>query len=269
MRSNAFVGLAFALAASAADAFGPEGHLIAGVLAEPALCEQARAEIRALDRAVRADLSDFTELGLWADRIRSDPDWRHSAPWHYMNVETDAATLSEAERAIRAHAHPSEGDVLTAIERFSKELADRTRSSQARGDALRFLVHFVVDIHQPLHVGRAADRGGNEVEIRFDAVTSNLHRFWDTDVIGLRDLSPHEYAALLAGRAIDVAESVDPILWAAESLVARQRVYADLPAAGVQLLDADYLRGAQALTEQRLIAAGRRLASTLNRLLCR
>ncbi|HLF11773.1 MAG TPA: S1/P1 nuclease, partial [Gammaproteobacteria bacterium] len=225
-------------------------------------------EIRALDREVRADLGDFAELGLWADRIRSDPDWQRSAPWHYMNVETDASGLADARRAIRAHAHPAQGDVLWAIEHFSALLADDAQSPSTRADALRLVVHFIVDIHQPLHVGRAGDRGGNEIDVRFGATVTNLHRFWDTDVIELRGWSPQRYARFLAAQESGTTEDADAVTWAAESLVLRTRVYAGLKHSGVRELSTGYLLDAQAVTERRLVAAGRRLASTLNRLLC-
>jgi hypothetical protein len=257
---------------TAAEAFGPEGHVIAGLLAEPQLCAAARDEIKALDRDARADLSDFVELGLWADRLRSDPQWRQSGPWHYMNVAGDVTNLADARRLIRAFVHPAEHDVLWAIEHFSALLADRTQSPSTRADALRFVVHFVVDIHQPLHVGLARDRGGNEINVRYGTKVVNLHRFWDTDVIRLRDWSPQRYARYLAAQPPSAVRDADadPQTWAAESLLLRPRIYAGLrQQSAVQSLSAAYLNDAQASTEQRLVLAGRRLASTLNRLLCR
>jgi hypothetical protein len=250
--------------ASAARAFGPEGHLIAGYIAAPQLCTAARAEIAAL-----AGNQPFEELGLWADRNRSDPAWEHSAPWHYMNIEiAEGAGLRDAEAAARAYRHPPEGDVLWAIERFSTMLTDRALPKKARAEALRFLVHFVVDIHQPLHVGRAADRGGNTIDVRYGTTVTNLHRFWDTDVIKLRDLSALRYARYLP--ALDPnAPANGPPTWAAESLMLRPLIYAGLDGSGVRPLSADYLQDAQSLIEHRLVQAGHRLASTLNRLLCR
>ena len=79
-------------------AFGPLAHRIAGLLAEPELCEAARAEVVALGGAPLA------ELGVWADTIRSEPEWRRSAPWHYMNVDDPPArNASAALASIRAH----------------------------------------------------------------------------------------------------------------------------------------------------------------------
>ncbi|HET7132940.1 MAG TPA: S1/P1 nuclease, partial [Gammaproteobacteria bacterium] len=165
---------------------------------------------------------------------------------------------------------PPEGDVLEAIARFRIELADRALPAGERLDALRFLVHFVVDVHQPLHVGRADDRGGNGVDVRYAGTVVNLHRFWDTDVIWLRGLSPRRYARMLAPRIDAAAAGGAPRDWAAESLALRSTVY-DFPAgrgARPVALDAKYIGRAQRVIEERLVRAGGRLAATLNAVFC-
>ena len=172
-----------AAAPTPAAAFGPAGHRIAGLLAEPALCPAARREVEALGRG-----ESLAELGLWADGIREQPEWRQSAPWHYLNVADAPGPAAAA--AIRAFRHPPEGDVLAAIERFRAELADRGRPEAQRAAALKFLVHFVVDLHQPLHVGRAEDRGGNTIDVVYGETVVSLHGFWDADVLELRGLDP-------------------------------------------------------------------------------
>jgi hypothetical protein len=258
--------------ARTALAFGPLAHRIAGLLAERELCAEARTEVAALGGESLAD------LGVWADTIRSEPEWRHSAPWHYMNVDdprtSDAAA---ALAAIKAFRHPPEGDVLEAIGRFRADLANRALPRRARSEALRFLVHFVVDVHQPLHVGRAEDRGGNEIDVRYGTQTVNLHRFWDTDVLALRGLSAELYASRLrpALAAVAASRSSDGAdVWAAESLALRATVYAfrRQPAAATAqapvALEKEYVAAAQATTEQRLVLASARLAATLNGLWC-
>jgi hypothetical protein len=255
--------LAAAVAAACpceAGAFGPIGHRIAGRLAEPHLCAAAHEEILRLGAG-----ESLAEIGLWADRIRSDPDWRHTAPWHYVNIDDGAS-----EAAIRAYRHAPEGDVLWAVERFETALADRARPAPERTDALRLLVHFVVDVHQPLHVGRAADRGGNEIAVRLGSTETNLHRFWDSDVLELRGLSAERYARRLAPRLRGAAAGTEDVAaWAAESMALRGLVYDFAPArSGAVVLRPEYLETARSVTEDRLVAAARRLAATLNRALC-
>ena len=244
-----------ALVTGSALAYGPEGHLIAGRAAEPLLCERAAEEIRSLGGG-----DDLGELGLWADRIRGDERYRDAAPWHYMNID-DGIPLDAFE-------HPPEGDVLWAIGHFSSRLGDRDLAPDDRAEALRFLVHFVVDLHQPLHVGLARDRGGNAVELEFRGEATNLHRLWDTDAIAWTDRSVSAYTSVVARRAAEPAgpAELDPDVWAGESLALRRAVY-DYGAPGREP-PAAYLDFAARTTEQRLVLAARRLAGTLNSLLC-
>jgi len=243
-----------ALAYLPAFAFGPAGHRIAGELAEPLLCERAAAEIAAL-----AGGESLAEIGLWADTIRGDDGWRHTAPWHYMNIDDD--------QPIEAFEHPDEGDVLAAIERHAEQLATSI-SAEQRAEALRFLVHFVVDIHQPLHVGREADRGGNAIDVTYRREASNLHRFWDTDVLRLEGLSEREHAARVAPlvRIFAGRDRTSPRDWAAESLALRPLVYG-FRGRGTVSLDDAYLDSAETVIRVRLAQAAVRLAATLNALL--
>lgn len=254
-RAAASAGWLALLAAPAAWPYGPEGHLIAGRAAEPMLCKQAAAEIERL-----GDGEDLGELGLWADRIRSDPGYADAAPWHYMNIADGESLL--------AFEHPPQGDVLWAIEHFSARLGEQDLDREARGEALRFLVHFVVDLHQPMHVGREEDRGGNEIELLFRGERTNLHRFWDSGAIALADETMAEYAARVGrlAAAIEVETNLDPVVWAQESLDLRPRVY-DFGAAGREL-PPRYEDFAALVSRERLALSARRLAGLLNRIFC-
>jgi hypothetical protein len=155
--------------------------------------------------------------------------------------------------------------VLQAIPRFSRILSDTSRPRRERAEALRFLVHFVVDIHQPLHVGRESDRGGNTIELVFEGEATNLHRFWDTNVIELENLLAAQYADVLRARMqtnAAAAAELDPLVWAEESFALRTTVY-DFTI-GPQGLDADYIERARDITRRRLAEAALRLAATLN-----
>lgn len=243
---------AFSLVSSVGVAYGPQGHLIAGIAAEDRLCERAAATVSDL-----AGGDSLGEVGLWADEIRSLGTYDHAAPWHYMNI-ADGRRLADFE-------HPPEGDVLWAIDHFAGRLVDSTLSRQQRFEALAFLVHFVVDLHQPLHVGLAEDRGGNAIELLYDGEETNLHRLWDTHVIEWTGLPVRRYATSLVGNDADDV-SLDPMDWAAESLALRRSVYA-YGAARRQPPDS-YLDAAADVTQERLRLAALRLAGTLNRLLC-
>jgi hypothetical protein len=264
----ALLGAAVLVLPAEVLAFGALGHRTAVLLAEQKLCPAARDEIEDLD-----DRQPLTELALWADKIRDDPAWERAVPWHYINFPElpPGAGLKQARAAIDAFHHPPEGDVLTAIERFTATLADRSRPRAERAEALRFVVHFVVDVHQPLHVARASDGGGTEVDVRVGDDVRSLHGFWDTSVFNRRGVAPEQFARELdaAFEAVPAARAHDPpAQWAAESLVLRPTVYSFAPAQGPALLDDAYRSMAQRIAEQRLVLAAARLAATLNAALC-
>ena len=264
----ALLGAATAVVPAQVLAFGGAGHRVAGMLAERELCPAARSEVAAL-----SDGQSLAELGLWADMIRGDPAWEFSVPWHYINVPDlpPGAGLAQARAAIERFHHPPEGDVLTAIARFTATLADRARPREERAEALRFVVHFVVDVHQPLHVARVSDGGGTEVDVRVGDDVMSLHRFWDTTAFNRRRISADQFAQELeaAFKAVPAVRAHDPpAVWAAESLALRPTVYSFAPSPGAAQLDDAYRSMAKTIDEQRLVLAAARLAATLNGAFC-
>ncbi|HEY5622309.1 MAG TPA: S1/P1 nuclease [Gammaproteobacteria bacterium] len=250
------VFLLAALSAPTALAFGPFGHRVAGRIAEPFLCPAASAAVERLGAG-----EALAELGLWADRIRGNPRWESSAPWHYMNID-EGAQLDD-------YVSPPQGDVLWAIAHFRARLANAAMGRETRAEALRFLTHFVVDLHQPLHVGRQSDRGGNTITVSFGDERASLHRFWDTDAISGSDLPPERFVATLQPLVRVLAASyrhADERGWAAESLALRRAVY-DFDAARGQLTD-EYRMEAAEILRLRLAQAGLRLAAEINAALC-
>ena len=238
------------LVAAPALAWGPIGHRAVGQIAEERLGAEAQ-------QAVRALLGDesLAEASLWADQIRSEPQWRMSAPWHYVNIP-DGQAYDRARR-------DRDGDVLEALERFVAVLRYEGASRQDKVAALKFIAHFVGDIHQPLHVGRASDRGGNEIRVSWFGEPSNLHRVWDSEVISWQRLSPKSLLQSLQSRAPgDVAAwgQDSPLTWANESMALRPLVYS-MRGTG---LGRAYLRDAGPVVEQRLLQAGVRLAAMLD-----
>ena len=240
-----------------ATAYGPQGHLIAGRAAAGFLCRAAVAEVGRLGGGDGLD-----ELGLWADRVRGTAAFRHTGPWHYMNI-ADGASLA-------AYVSPAEGDILTALDRAYGQLRPGSAATRTeREQALRFLIHMLVDLHQPLHVGRAEDRGGNRIDVRVAGDRLNLHRLWDTEAITTGAQDVVSYARSIGdniGPGL-LDEPFDPRVWAAESLELRAAVYG-CPGDGAALSSA-YMEQSRAITRDRLTLAAGRLAATLNGLFCR
>jgi hypothetical protein len=241
------------LTAAPAVAWGPNGHRVAALIAENHLEPGARAEVKLLLGG-----QTLAEASTWADDAREQRNWRQSAPWHYVNIP-DGQTYASSRKNRR-------GDVLQAIERFRKTLADRRASPAKRVDALRFLVHFVADLHQPLHVGRAEDRGGNDVEVRWFGRPSNLHQVWDSGILGRQRMSAERWAASLdrAGpERVDGWLDSSPLDWAVESQELRPQVYR----IGDGNLGERYLRENLLIVRRRLLQAGVRLAALLEQTL--
>lgn len=261
-RSSGFGALALLclgslVAAQRAHGFGPDGHRIAGLVAEAYLCDQARVEIGRFGEG-----DGLAELGLWADRIRTQPPWDDSGPWHYVNI-ADGDSFDDYQS-------PPEGDALWAIAHFRSRLRSESLTRELRSEALKFLVHFVVDLHQPLHVGRRADRGGTLTEVFIGENRTSLHRLWDTDAIRDAGLPVAHYVRNVTPMAMLLAAGhrpSPPRQWAAESLSLRTVVYGFDPETGQ--LDEDYLHIARDLVQLRLIQAGLRLADELNDVFCR
>ena len=215
---------------------------------------------RRLDPLTRAqaklllDGKTLAEASNWADDVRERRTWRRSASWHYVNIDD-----GQSYRQARKHRR---GDVLTAIARFERDLADRRSSATKRANALRFLIHFVADIHQPLHVGRWVDRGGNTIELSWFGRPSNLHRVWDSGIIGRQRISSTRWAASLRPPSREQAlrwTDSSPLGWASECQRLRPVVY-DL---GDGRLSEAYYRRALPVVREQLLKAGVRLAALL------
>ena len=164
--------VAGALCAGNAFAWSAEGHRIVARLAAAGLTPDARAAVAEL----LAGEPDPTLAGIadWADRLRDeDPErGKTTSRWHFINFAGHCDY--DAGRDCRG------GDcVVAAINRSYLALADHERPVQERREALKFLVHFVGDAHQPLHASMRDDLGGNRHQVNVGGKGSNMHRVWD------------------------------------------------------------------------------------------
>jgi hypothetical protein len=216
----------------------------------------------------------------WADAWRSSH--RETAQWHFVDIELDhpdlrAACFGFPAPAKPASAGPAEDCVVGRINAFAAELADPATLQAEKILALKFLLHFVGDLHQPLHAADNHDHGGNCVRLALGGPrTTNLHSYWDTIVIEALGSDPVALAAALRSQIgpADRArwERGDPKTWAMESFgVARTTGYAInsppgcAPDAAPVALPAGYDAAAQKAAALQLERAGVRLALVLNR----
>lgn len=236
----------------AAKAWGPEGHRIVGQIAADQLNPAAT-------RAVAAILADEPEATLagvanWADDTRT----KESGPLHYLNFPRGSCTYLPARDC------PDGRCVIAAIEQSIATLTQKNVSPAARNEALKNLVHFVGDLHQPLHAGRSEDRGGNTVQLQWQGEGSNLHQLWDSLLIRAINPDWRRQALRLAPPKI-APKPMDSAEWAREScaIVAASDFY---PTSATPD-EAAYLARWQPTLDQRLSLAGLRLAALLNGLL--
>lgn len=238
-----------------AVAWGQNGHRIVGQIADERVSGRTRAEVLLL-----LGVEDLAEASTWPDEQRSNPApfWQYDAgPWHYVTVP-DGMTYAQIGA-------PPQGDAVTALAQFAATVRDRDAPQSDRALALRFIIHIVADLHQPLHVGNGTDRGGNDVRVRWFGEETNLHSVWDTRLIAGENLSYTEHARWL-GRSIEPREEIDwwepdPLVWVAESAAIRPTIY---PESDNARLSYRYSYYYLATAEERLQQAGVRLAAYLD-----
>ncbi|WP_164155914.1 S1/P1 nuclease [Sandarakinorhabdus rubra] len=232
--------LLLALLPAPALAWGDYAHRLTARIAWAQLTPDARAEVRQLLRAEPdlatqdCPLSTIEDASVWPDcvRARHAKRFAFSAPWHYQNISVC--------QAFDITARCENGDCVTAqIPRQQAILADRTRPAVERLQALSFLVHFIGDMHQPLHLGDKSDLGGNQVRAAYGVKAPegmNLHRVWDSDLaeralteppaISPAAITPAQRRDFTAGPA-DTAARV--ALWAREAWdISRRVAYPEL-----------------------------------------
>lgn len=254
MRRFILTLLACALPASPAFAWGQTGHRVTGAIAEDYLSGVARANVRLL-----LGTESLAQAATWPDDMRSDPAvfWQKTAsPWHYVTIPT-GSTHAQAGA-------PPEGDAVTALERYRDVLRDPNASLDDKRLALRFTVHIIGDLHQPLHAGRPGDRGGNDVKVTWFGDQTNLHSVWDSGMIDSRQLSHSELARWLVGgiapEQVIAWSTTDPEVWIAESVALRETLYPANPKLSYAYA---YQHGAS--LDGRLSRGGVRIAAWLNR----
>ncbi|MCV2367732.1 S1/P1 nuclease [Roseateles oligotrophus] len=166
-----FVAAALFGQAKSAQAWGADGHRLIASVAEQGLNPAARAELTRL--LALEPGSTLASISTWADEHRSP----QTAPWHYVNFPRDAACVYEPQRDCEGGAC-----VVAAIQRQTALLRN-SADDPSRLKALKYVVHLVADVHQPLHAGFGDDRGGNSYQLHGFGRGSNLHALWDSGLI--------------------------------------------------------------------------------------
>lgn len=250
--------------ASPAFAWGALGHRLVADLASDELTPATR---KAVDRLLAGEkVPTLAGVASWADDVRAnDPVLgKTSSPWHYVGIHSaDCAYVPPTDC-------PDGNCVVGAIEAQTAILADRRQPLEARRQALKFVVHFIGDAHQPLHSNNRDDKGGNVVQLRIPVPNgekgSNLHTLWDSGLIQHSGLDEAGYHAHLrrVPLAVDVpAHALPPQAgaWVEAScrISLRPGLYPPSPS-----IDEAYYAAWTPLVDEQLRRAGTHLAQVLN-----
>jgi hypothetical protein len=238
--------------------WGVEGHSLIARIAWAQLTPAVQARVT----QILGPGVSLPSIASWADQVRNQR--RETGPWHYVDIPIDKPHLDMARDC------PKGDCVLAKIEDFRKALKDPATAPLARREALLFLVHFVGDMHQPLHCADNQDQGGNKVQVMFDGRPGNLHSLWDSGLLGKLPKEDDLFAGYSADSAKHASKwsrgTVDD--WAEEAHKAAQKTtYGKLPkvaAGAVEPIDAAYEKKADPLIRLQIEKAGARLARVLN-----
>lgn len=231
-----------------------KGHRVVGLIAQAHLSDQARLE---LAKILPASMT-LADAAVWPDH--EGRGIRDFDPLHYVSIPETAAGYDQARDC------PERNCMVEALRWFSQVVADKNAPIMARRLALYYIAHLVGDMHQPLHAGRLADRGGTEIRVTYQGRSTNLHFFWDRDLVNLEignelEIAQHLTTNLSAADRLHW-QSGDAIQWTNESLMlVRSHVY-DVGTAG-EISD-DYVEKARPIVRTRMAQAGIRLAWLLN-----
>ena len=247
-----------------AFAWGFLGHHIIARIAASNLTPKAISAVA--DLLGGESLSAMIAASTYADEIR--PNRRETAPWHYVNIEIDSNGYNAARDC------PDDACVVAQIEHEESVIGDASISKPIRAEALRFLIHFIGDLHQPLHCADNHDRGGNLVKVVLGGQQTNLHAVWDTEVVEALGSSEETVAAVLASKITQSDRKAwsrgTAVSWANETwAVAKRFVYGSFPGRGATdapiVLPNTYASAQEAVVARQLERAGARLAAVLNR----
>jgi hypothetical protein len=203
-------------------AWGTLGHRIVGQIADSYLTKNTKREIYKILGNESVAMSSN-----WADFIKSDPAYKYLDPWHYINLKSG---LSENQMKDYL-ATDTVTDAYTKINWLTVQLKNKELEADKKIFYLRFLIHIVGDIHQPLHIGRFEDLGGNKIKVNWFKEPSNLHSVWDSKLIDFQQLSFTEYATSInfvskTQRKEWQAEPVSDWIW--QSYQHAEKIYADI-----------------------------------------
>lgn len=232
-------------------AFGPQGHRIVVNIAMQYLSPEAKKKVLQILGTTTTD-----SAAVWMDEVRDDPAYKFMKPWHFINIEKGKTY------------QPGTNNIIWELEKVYSELQHPEKlSKKAKKEDLMILFHLLGDLHQPLHVGYAQDRGGNETPVEYKGFKTDLHHFWDSDLIWNQHITAQACLKLSKTTSQEIAKakfsSAQFVAYMNESRALLPKVYAFGP--GGQI-DQTYVANNKQVIMLQLLRGGQRLGIVLQQL---
>ncbi len=231
--------------------WGATGHRVIGEVAAQHISKKTAKAIEGL-----LDGASLAFVSVFADDIKSDDRYKTFYSWHFANINLNETYESSLKNP--------KGDLVQAVETCVSKLKSKAISRKEKQFYLKLLVHFIGDLHQPMHLAKKQDKGGNKVKIKWYGKSSNLHRLWDSDMINSSQFSYTELAQnlpLISSEALEQMKRSSLSFWLSETHELTKRVYEGLPEK--PNLGYKYQYENFNLIRLQLLRAGVRLASIL------
>jgi hypothetical protein len=248
----ALIGIAFLF-----GSWGFFGHKTVATIAENHLTPEAKTAIKTF-----LGNESLVDVASWADEVRNQPEYKNTAGWHFVNLPLGLSRgkFKDSIRRIKNE------NLLTALALNESIIRDSAATKTQKIVALKFIVHLVGDAHQPMHVSRAEDKGGNTIQVQFDGKGTNLHSLWDSRLLDHQGLSISQLS-----KQDDVSKSkirkwqrATPIDWLFESYKISSKLYEEVEQNNK--LDEAYYQSHIGIVNKRIEMGGIRLAGVLNEL---
>lgn len=278
MRSYYTLALPF-LFASGSQAWGTLGHATIAAIADNYLTAEAKTWVS----NILGNGISMPSVATWADSFRYTSAGRFSAPYHYIDAEDSPPSACSV---VYSRDCDSRGCIVSAIANYTERAQDGRLSAENQKQALQFLIHFLGDITQPLHV-EAEAVGGNDIRVTWDGKDTNLHACWDTQMVEKAaggdntTATLDSFAQTLIGRIDDGSYTAEKDSWVscadisrgsdcaldwAKDANAQNCQYVFKTDVDGQELDGDYYTGAEPIIELQIAKGGYRLAAWINAL---
>lgn len=239
--------------------WGVLGHRIVGEIAESYLTPKAKAEIQKI-----LGQESIALASNWADFIKSDSTYDSLYNWHFINLDSGLT-----RKQVQAYLDSDTAtDVYTKVNYLMRQLKNRQLSMDKKRSFLKLLIHFIGDMHQPLHVARKVDFGANRIRVQWFNNATNLHAVWDESLVNFQHLSYTEYTRAInfTSQKQRLAWQKQPISeWIIESYQITEKLYLEIKEPN-QKLSYDYNFKHIHKLNERLLKGGVRLAGVLNQL---